>query len=374
MGITMILTDRNFNTSFFEAAGGGDPILYQHLFSAKESLFKELFFFLAWLCEGFAVVMLIFFSIICFFLYINTFYLKEQISRSKEYMLLSCPIYNHFKFTNYYEKSKHYLSKNLAATQLPTQPSSYFLTWFIGFSEGEGSFIVNNRGDLAFVITQSTTDIKILYYIQERLGFGKVIAQSVKTSRYVTQSKKEIDIIISIFNGNIILPTKQDILKLFIKAFNSWASKGTIKLEPIIYIHNEIKPSLNDNWLAGFTDGKGSFTCSIGEKKGFSFNFCISLKGETNIKILNHLSLLFNGGIVSNHFVKDVYEYRIAGVKACPYIFSYFDKYNLLTKKLLAYILWKQVHSGLLNKEHLSDKNRLLMIEKARMINKSNIL
>jgi len=31
-GITMILTDRNFNTSFFETAGGGDPILYQHLF------------------------------------------------------------------------------------------------------------------------------------------------------------------------------------------------------------------------------------------------------------------------------------------------------------------------------------------------------
>ena len=31
-GITMILTDRNFNTSFFEPAGGGDPILYQHLF------------------------------------------------------------------------------------------------------------------------------------------------------------------------------------------------------------------------------------------------------------------------------------------------------------------------------------------------------
>lgn len=271
-----------------------------------------------------------------------------------------------FNFSAFFEKHKVYLPNNIS-------PSSNFLSWFVGFTEGEGSFIVNHRGDLAFVVVQSTSDINILYYIQETLGFGKVISQSVKTSRYVTQSKREIEIIISLFNGNIILPTRKIQLNKFIKGFNSWVVKGNIRLEPVVFIDNTIFPSLNNSWLAGFTDGEGCFTCSIGDKKGFSFNYSITQKGESNIIILKHLCLMFNGGKVSNHFVKNVYEYRIAGVKACPNIFPYYDKYTLLTKKSLSYTLWKQVHQELCNKEHLDPNKRLIMIEKARMINKSNV-
>lgn len=272
----------------------------------------------------------------------------------------------HLDYSSFYAKYKVYFPNNFF-------PSNNFLNWFVGFTEGEGSFILNNRGDLAFVITQSTSDIKVLYFIQETLAFGKVISQSAKTSRYVTQSKKEIEIIISIFNGNTILPTRQKKLDIFIKQFNNWITKGKIRLEPVIIKNNLVLPSLNNSWLAGFTDGEGCFTCSITDK-GFNLNFNIAQKGEINKIILQQLCLIFKAGKVSKHSVNNVYEYRINGIKNCSNVFSYFDKYKLLTKKSLSYVLWKEIQEDLKKKYHLDKLKRLEMIEKARMINKSNII
>jgi len=40
------------------------------------------------------------------------------------------------------------------------RPSDEFLTWLIGFTEGDGSFIVSGRGSLQFVVTQGDKDYK----------------------------------------------------------------------------------------------------------------------------------------------------------------------------------------------------------------------
>jgi len=87
------------------------------------------------------------------------------------------------KFSEYYPNNK--------------QPNDHLLEWLIGFSEGEGSFILAKRGDLAFVITQSTTDVKSFNYIKDTLGFGKVIKQSIKqnTHRFVIQDIKHLYLI-----------------------------------------------------------------------------------------------------------------------------------------------------------------------------------
>ncbi len=69
-----------------------------------------------------------------------------------------------------------------------------------------------------------------------------------------------------------------------------------------------------------------------------------------------------------------MYQYRVSGLKACYNLFSYFDQYTLLSKKFVSYTLWKQIYLQLKTKNHLESEKIKLMIEKARMINKSNIM
>ena len=209
----MVLTDRNFNTSFFEAAGGGDPILYQHLF------------FVNLLCTmgvGCGLLFVIFLALELSLINLGScaslasFAIQKTsirfVSTSNLAYLTTTPN-NKFNFALFYTKYKALVGDR-------PLPSKEFLAWLIGFTEGDGSFIVNNRGDLAFVITQATSDIRTLEFIKETLGFGKVISQSAITSRFICQTKSEIQLIIYLFNGNLVFPSRQKSFENFIDGFN----------------------------------------------------------------------------------------------------------------------------------------------------------
>ena len=323
----MLLTDRNFNTSFYDPAGGGDPILYQHLFLTpiKTTLF-------------------------------TTFTL-----------LPICNSKNEFNFDPFIDQYKliFYPTSNKV-------PSFEFLTWLVGFSEGDGSFIIDNRNNLQFVITQK--DIKVLEMIYETLKFGRVIKQGKLTYRFIIEQKKLIELIVLLFNGNMILPSRINRFKKFLEVYNKKAIKGKIILSKIDFIESKNEPSLNNAWLSGFTDAEGCFTVSIKNTTGFAIRFILSQKHEENLTFFSKLILLFQTGIIENHYHHNNYSYVVSGLKNCSKLLesNYFENFNLKTNKNNSYLLWKDLYFKLLNKDHLNPNLRIELLEKSKLINKNN--
>jgi hypothetical protein len=90
-----------------------------------------------------------------------------------------------------------------------------FLEWFIGFTEGAGSFIILNN-KIFFSIKKDIIDIQILYYIKKELGFGKIMLKTEETKKigifYVT-GKDNFERLITIFNGNLSTKSKKQQFK-----------------------------------------------------------------------------------------------------------------------------------------------------------------
>jgi len=59
-------------------------------------------------------------------------------------------------------------------------------------------------------------------------------------------------------------------------------------------------------------------------------------------------------GCVKNHYNKNSYYYRVGGLKDLTKLIPYFDSHPLKSKKLKSYILWKDLHSKIENKNHLN--------------------
>jgi hypothetical protein len=284
-------------------------------------------------------------------------------------------------YSKYYElNSKLYGKKK--------QPDPKFLTWLIGFSEGDGCFTIATRGDLYFVITQDTRDIQVLEYIKKELNMGKVIKQGKTTSRFIIQDLLGLYLIALIFNGQIRTPDKLKSFNKFVNKLNEKIDKGTCPhgLRKFGYTKEDnllkklninTKPknlTLNDNWFAGFTDAEGCFHAHFNKNNnGYNILFDITQKGKENKEfILDKLSVLFGVGKVSRHYHENNWRYRVSGMINLEEIISYFNKEEnmLYTKKYNSYFLWKYIHSEVKKKNHLYLKKRLKLMNLAQTVNK----
>jgi hypothetical protein len=225
-----------------------------------------------------------------------------------------------------------------------------FKYWLIGFTEGDGSFIVNKDGYLEFKITQSSNDAQILFYIKKELGFGTVSVQDkqTKTHHFRVRNKEGILKLINIFNGNVYTERKINQFKLWLKAFNN-----VYKID-ISYIDKINNPTLDNSWLAGFTDAEGCFTVSV-LKRSETYNqvqvrYFLSQKGE--LELMTKIAEMFNGKV---NFVKNYDGYNIVvNLSKLHKVIGYFTKYKLKTKKYIIYFNWLKVYKLVINKEHFN--------------------
>ena len=87
--------------------------------------------------------------------------------------------------------------------------------------------------------------------------------------------------------------------------------------------------------------------------------------------MLTHLTTLI-GGVVRPHSKPGVYELTVNGVGNMERVFKYFDTHPLHSKKAISYKIWREVHTAIVNGEHLSPESRAVLKTKTAKINRLN--
>ena len=231
-----------------------------------------------------------------------------------------------------------------------------FLEWFIGFSEGDGSFFLKANRSI-FVINQA--DAYVLNKIRTTLGFGTVQAYNQNGrvfARYTIQGEENVLKLILIFNGNIHLEKVYNRFERWVNHYNTYATQPVL-LKPRF---NSENLTLNSAWIAGFFDAEGGFYASIGEqlsKKGtkllrLRLNAYVDQKGEHDV--MTQIQTLF--GITSltiRNPEKQYFRVEASTKKPLENILKYFNVYPLKSKKHAVYAMWKKIAIRFIENTHL---------------------
>lgn len=89
---------------------------------------------------------------------------------------------------------------------------NWFYLWFLGVSDGFGSFVIvnqNNNWNFAFKITQPLFNLRLLYYIKKELGVGSVVKDNVRAQFIIRDRNKLKNTIFPILDKYPLLTIKK---------------------------------------------------------------------------------------------------------------------------------------------------------------------
>jgi hypothetical protein len=117
------------------------------------------------------------------------------------------------------------------------QPNyEWFLQWLVGMTDGDGSFSILRQGDkwnLTFKISQSSYNLRVLYFIKKQLGVGKVSIESNRhMASFIIRDRRTLgSVIIPIFNKYSLLTSKYFNFDKFKQAYFILENPALSKLE-----------------------------------------------------------------------------------------------------------------------------------------------
>jgi hypothetical protein len=231
-----------------------------------------------------------------------------------------------------------------------------FLEWFIGFSEGDGSFFLRKNRCL-FVINQA--DALVLNKIRTTLGFGTVQPYKQNNrifARYTVQGEENIQRIFHIFNGNIHLQKVFNRFEKWVNHYNTY-TKQPLAIKPR---QNAQNITLNSAWIAGFYDAEGGFHASIGEQTTQKNTKILRLRLNAYVDqqdekdVMEQIQKLFEiSSVIVRDAEKQHFRVEASTKKTLANILNYFENYTLQSKKHIVFAMWKKIALRFVNNTHL---------------------